>query len=739
MEGELNSIIFPQVLRNFYVNRRTGVLDIEGPGTHARVFLAGGSIVFASSEEKEKRIGEVLVRMEKLTKAQLEGILAEVPKGMKFGRYLLDNCPVNIGDIHSAIEEQIRSIVLPIFNWTDGHYKFTEGVEVDTDELVSSISMADLMIEGVRRMEDFEGIRDFMFELNPQLNLVDEPYARFQKLTLTGEEGYIFSRIDGSLTLKEICSLAPTPEEQTCRIVYALVAAGIVLGFDEAVEQEEASETASPVEKTSKPVDVKEDVDEPEERAESPPVQVIPPIKTPSRTSQVLRPETMKKIALLREQIVSMSHYNVLGVGKDTPKHDITAAFQQRAARYHPDHFHQAEVKEDLEIIFARIVEAWKVLSKPSSKKEYDTLEASSTMPLAKEVAAVVNKEPELHAVQEPRTDEERLADSGPFGQATSGLESDPPVEPDPLLESDPLGGTDPFSETDPFLELDPFGELDSAEGVELVTGEKATASQKADEVQEEKLPEEPKSEPPPRQYPAPPSQIPPQMKPKEQAPIKPAQPERVTKEAALVPDGEPKAPATDGESKAADDETKTSQKEAASQSDVVVEIEKTQTRTAGQSMPAKELYQIGMKYVREKQYWNAIQCLRNAVAADPDSSKYHYELARVLSRNPKWRNEAEAEYHKAIELNPIDANPFVGLGKLYKDGGRIIHAKKAFKQALSVDPTNKVAMEELGQDSSKKTGITGVFQNIFKKKPEKKSAKNSGKKSDGDSGAIRI
>lgn len=69
------------------------------------------------------------------------------------------------------------------------------------------------------------------------------------------------------------------------------------------------------------------------------------------------------------------SYYELLGVPRDAPPDRIQQAFYARAGRLHPDrYFRLAEggVRDKLVAIYARITEAYKVLSDPQKRAQYD-------------------------------------------------------------------------------------------------------------------------------------------------------------------------------------------------------------------------------------------------------------------------------------------------------------------------------------------------------------------------------
>ena len=55
-----------------------------------------------------------------------------------------------------------------------------------------------------------------------------EPGRAYQRLALSAEEGYLLSRLDGTLRVADLLELSPLPPDATCRAVYAFLCIGLV-------------------------------------------------------------------------------------------------------------------------------------------------------------------------------------------------------------------------------------------------------------------------------------------------------------------------------------------------------------------------------------------------------------------------------------------------------------------------------------------------------------------------------
>jgi tetratricopeptide (TPR) repeat protein len=133
----------------------------------------------------------------------------------------------------------------------------------------------------------------------------------------------------------------------------------------------------------------------------------------------------------------------------------------------------------------------------------------------------------------------------------------------------------------------------------------------------------------------------------------------------------------------------------------------------ANQGRTAEYYYQQGRARFDRKEYHAAVHLLREAVKLDSARPQYHLHLGVALITNPRTRREAEQHLAKAAELDPYNAQVRAKLGMVYKEAGLPKKAEHYFRDALRIDPENRVANRELGGD--KKQDAAGLWK-WFKK-----------------------
>lgn len=99
-----------------------------------------------------------------------------------------------------------------------------------------------------------------------------------------------------------------------------------------------------------------------------------------------------------------------------------------------------------------------------------------------------------------------------------------------------------------------------------------------------------------------------------------------------------------------------------------------------------KEHFNLGVEYMRQKQYTEAVAQFTTAAELDPMQYAIYANLARAYAATNQNEQAIEA-YEKAIELKPDEAGYYNNLGAVYAKLGRVEDARQAFETAAELSP----------------------------------------------------
>jgi len=130
----------------------------------------------------------------------------------------------------------------------------------------------------------------------------------------------------------------------------------------------------------------------------------------------------------------------------------------------------------------------------------------------------------------------------------------------------------------------------------------------------------------------------------------------------------------------------------------------------------AETKFRQGRTLFNQGRYEEAVILLEECTRLNRHKADYWLLLAMAESKIPALHKKAEADFQRVQELEPWNAESFVGLGLLYKQEGLLVKATKQLQKALQVDPEHKVARQELELIEGKKPSPKSLFS-FFKKK----------------------
>jgi tetratricopeptide (TPR) repeat protein len=376
MNGALGEGVLPGLLRELYVGRKSGMLTLHrGPDRRGFRFR-NGHIVNADTSVREDRMGEVLVRHGHLTAPDLKRAIGfAVRDGKKLGTVLVELGLLKADQIEDALALHVHEILAKVFSWSDGTFEFKEeeGTGPVLGDTTLKVTTGELILEAARSVTDPDVVRYNLGDIDRILGLASDPLLRFQRVTLTPADGYVLSRVDGTLSAREIVAMISLPRDETHKSLFALLSTGMIEYL--------------PLPPKPRPADPKKKAAAPTQMAAAPapelPLVILPPPPTEEESKAQAaehaaiaqddprRMEILEAFAGLKHH----THFQVLGLERASTEAQVKEAYFRLARRFHPDVHHDpalADLRDKIEAIFVRLGEAYEVLRNPRIRAKYE-------------------------------------------------------------------------------------------------------------------------------------------------------------------------------------------------------------------------------------------------------------------------------------------------------------------------------------------------------------------------------
>jgi tetratricopeptide (TPR) repeat protein len=349
-----------------------------------------GHIVHGDTNVREEWLGEVLVRQGLISREDLKRATGFVLRdGKRLGQVLVETNLLDKSQLEDALAIHVRELLLKVFLWTEGTYGFeeTEADQAAEGDLTLKLSTGEMILEAVRRVSDPDVVRYALGDIDRVLGLSSDPLLRFQRIALSPVDGFVLSRIDGTLSAREIIQLAAVPAEEAQRSLFGLLCTGVVEYLPVPPKPRPA-----PQPRLARPTPpAGEALSEP---PAAPAAQPEPPPAAPAEAAAATAPDSSMPLndaqAARRQEILEAheglklkNHFEVLGITTQSNEAQVKEAYFRLAKRFHPDAHHDpalADLKDYLESVFIRLGEAYEVLRNPKTRAPYEA-ELKSRMP----------------------------------------------------------------------------------------------------------------------------------------------------------------------------------------------------------------------------------------------------------------------------------------------------------------------------------------------------------------------
>lgn len=361
LSGEIKELTIPWLFQDIRAGKKSGTAKFEQDGIAKNVYFMKGDVLFASSNINEERLGEFLMREGRLTKEQFDAASAIVIKTKKkLGAVLFELGILSPKELIIQVKLQVKHIILSLFAWRAGNYRFEEGNLTASEIIPLQMSTGTLILEGVQGLE-WRNIRKMLPGMNTVLRPSTDPSQIFQKADLNTDQKLILSLIDGIRNIEQVCSTSGIGDFNALKALYLLLA----LKMAEVGHIESESELAFVQDMLN-------------ETVTKPPINDASPARAPVVTR-----------AMIEEAYQSMKrqdHFQVLGLSRAAGSQEIKKTYFKLAKMYHPDrHFEpqMADMKEKLEKLFTRIHDAYQTLVDDGRRMAYEA--AASQKPVTDE------------------------------------------------------------------------------------------------------------------------------------------------------------------------------------------------------------------------------------------------------------------------------------------------------------------------------------------------------------------
>src|SRR5256884_1500548 len=205
IKGSLKEASLPDVLQLLALGQKTGCLSIADRSNFGYIYFEKGRICYASIVNRRDRLGDILVKHDKITQSQLEAAVQRQTKelGRKLGEILVGMTVITQTDLERYMRVQIEESVYYLFTWTQGTFNFEADVRPERQDFLVSINPESLLLEGARRVDEWSLIEKKI----PSFDLifaVDKNRLAISEAALTETQQRVLPLLDGARDMNQV-------------------------------------------------------------------------------------------------------------------------------------------------------------------------------------------------------------------------------------------------------------------------------------------------------------------------------------------------------------------------------------------------------------------------------------------------------------------------------------------------------------------------------------------------------
>jgi len=229
IKGSLKEASLPDVLQLLALGQKTGCLSIADRSNFGYIYFDKGRICYASIVNRRDRLGDILVKHQKITSNQLDAAIHRQSKerDKKLGEILVGMGVISQEDLERYMRVQIEESVYYLFTWTQGTFNFESEVRPERQDFLVNINPESLLLEGARRVDEWSLIEKKI----PSFDLiftVDKDRLAISEAALTETQQRVLPLLDGARDMNQVIEDAGLGEFEIGKALYGLITAGFV-------------------------------------------------------------------------------------------------------------------------------------------------------------------------------------------------------------------------------------------------------------------------------------------------------------------------------------------------------------------------------------------------------------------------------------------------------------------------------------------------------------------------------
>jgi Domain of unknown function (DUF4388) len=231
LQGNIERFTLPEIFQLLAMGRKSGTLGIQREDTIVMVYFKEGSIIYGYGPRQTYHLGQLLKDRGVLTAEQLEQAIrvqSHDNNTHRLGAILISRGFIDRSDLESAVRQQVDELLYSLLSWENGSFKFYENQYPTDEEITVQVSVENVILEGLRRLDERNMAREALGDDNMVYALATTEAQRMRDVALRGAEWNVMTLVNGYRTVSDIVAASPIGQDETLRVMAQLKLAGMI-------------------------------------------------------------------------------------------------------------------------------------------------------------------------------------------------------------------------------------------------------------------------------------------------------------------------------------------------------------------------------------------------------------------------------------------------------------------------------------------------------------------------------
>jgi hypothetical protein len=231
LQGNVGRFTLPEIFQLIANGRKTGTLGIQKDDDIVMVYFKRGRIIYGYGPRQAFHLGQILKDRGRISAQQLEDAVSTQSReasSKRLGQILMEKKFIDRADLEKVVRNQVEELVYSLLSWENGTFKFYENQYPTDEEITVDISVENAILEGYRRIDELNLLREALPDFSSILNIAETPAERNSNISLDSEEWNLLSLINGRRTIEQIVELSGSSRMESLRKLAALRLAGLI-------------------------------------------------------------------------------------------------------------------------------------------------------------------------------------------------------------------------------------------------------------------------------------------------------------------------------------------------------------------------------------------------------------------------------------------------------------------------------------------------------------------------------